>query len=64
MVTPGRLDQVTRMLDSADVNLCAAFNRCSRSPPVRSLFRTISRLGDGIIWYSMMALLPLIGMED
>lgn len=62
--TPGKLVTVARILDSADVSLCAVFNRFSRSHPVRSLFRTASRLGDGIIWYSLMALLPVIGGLD
>ncbi len=57
----GLFFSVVRTLDSADVNLCALLNRLSRSIAVRNLFRTVSRLGDGVIWYSLMALLPVIG---
>jgi undecaprenyl-diphosphatase len=57
----GMLYSVVRKLDSADVSLCALLNRLSRSMTVRKLFRTVSRLGDGVIWYSLMALLPVIG---
>ena len=61
METPGRFLAVVRILDEADLGLCATLNRLSRSLPVRSLFRTVSRLGDGVIWYSLMVLLPVIG---
>ncbi|MEZ5542692.1 MAG: phosphatase PAP2 family protein [Pseudomonadota bacterium] len=55
---------VARKLDSADISVCAYLNRLSRRIPVRALFRTVSRLGDGVIWYSLMALLPLVGGRD
>jgi undecaprenyl-diphosphatase len=61
METPGMLWQVARRLDSADVMLCASCNRLSRYLPVRNVFRTVSRLGDGVIWYSIMGILPVIG---
>ena len=31
---------------------------------MRKLFRTVSRLGDGVVWYCMMAMLPIIGGYD
>jgi undecaprenyl-diphosphatase len=58
------LYSVVRKLDDADVSLCALLNSLSRSTAVRKLFRTVSRLGDGVIWYSTMALLPVIGAYD
>lgn len=39
--------------------LCIAFNRTSRRQAVHVLFRTVSRLGDGIFWYSLMAAVAL-----
>ncbi len=60
----GLLYSVIRLLDGADVDLCALLNRLSRAPVIRTLFRTVSRLGDGIIWYSLMVLLPVIGGYD
>ena len=60
----GRFYSVVRKLDRADVSLCALLNRLSSSMAVRNLFRTVSRLGDGVIWYSLMALLPVIGGYD
>jgi undecaprenyl-diphosphatase len=64
MQTYGKLGMVARKLDNADIMICASFNKFSRSAPVRALFRTISRLGDGVVWYGMMALLPIIGGYD
>lgn len=63
-VRAGMLGMVAQKLDSADITLCALFNRSSRLPPVRNLFRTVSRLGDGVIWYAMMAVLPVIAGYD
>ena len=63
-VRAARLGMVAQKLDSTDVTLCALLNRSSRLLPVRNLFRTVSRLGDGVIWYSMMAVLPLIAGYD
>ena len=52
---------VVRKLDSADISVCVLLNRWSRLPAVRNTFRTVSRLGDGVIWYVLMAVLPLVG---
>jgi undecaprenyl-diphosphatase len=59
--TCGRLGSFARKLDNVDVSLCARLNRFSRTPLVRDLFRIISRVGDGVLWYCMMAVLPVIG---
>jgi undecaprenyl-diphosphatase len=40
-----------RLWDSA---LCIRFNGAVRIAPVRLVFRVVSRLGDGIFWYSLM----------
>ncbi|MDD4979150.1 MAG: phosphatase PAP2 family protein [Gallionella sp.] len=42
-----------------DMELCVFCNRQSRSFTVRNLFRAISRLGDGVFWYTLMAALLL-----
>lgn len=47
-----------------DTSLCLAFNGTSEYRIVRHLFRVISRLGDGVFWYGLMALLIVTqGME-
>jgi undecaprenyl-diphosphatase len=44
----GRLNQM-------DARWCLRFNSASRFYSVRVLFRVISRLGDGVFWYVLMA---------
>jgi len=46
--------------DQAELRLCRYLNRSSSSTFVRQLFRAISWLGDGWIWYSLLLALPLI----
>jgi undecaprenyl-diphosphatase len=42
-----------------DMELCVFCNRQSRNFTVRNLFRIISRLGDGVFWYTLMTVLLL-----
>ena len=46
--------------DQAELRLCRYLNRSSSSTFVRQVFRAISWLGDGWIWYSLLLALPLI----
>src|SRR5678816_912310 len=46
--------------DHAEYRLCRRLNRGVEHTWVRVLFKTASRLGDGIIWYALMLALPLI----
>lgn len=43
-----------------DLYLGQAFNRCGVWPLICQPFRWVSRLGDGVIWYSIFVLLPLV----
>lgn len=45
---------------SFELELCLFINKLSDYQVLRSFFATISRLGDGMFWYSLMLLLPLI----
>jgi undecaprenyl-diphosphatase len=47
-----------RLWDSA---LCVRFNGAVRIAPVRGFFRVVSRLGDGVFWYSLMLALLAAG---
>ena len=47
-------------LQQFDLDLCISFNRISSYRLVSSAFSMISRLGDGVIWYCMMLILPLV----
>lgn len=49
------LQQINRW----DMELCVFCNRRSRNFTLRQLFRCVSRLGDGIFWYALMASLLL-----
>ena len=54
------LVNVWQRISAADDTLCLLVNRMSRRRAVAPLFRFISRLGDGVFWYAVMAVLPLL----
>ena len=43
-----------------DHAVSCAFNRASAAPLSRRVFAAVSRLGDGLFWYALMAALPAI----
>jgi undecaprenyl-diphosphatase len=45
--------------DQVELRFCRYLNRSSRSSVVRSLFATVSWLGNGWCWYGLMAALPM-----
>jgi undecaprenyl-diphosphatase len=45
--------------DQAERRLCLLANAASRRRMLRGLFRGVSRLGDGVFWYGLMASMPL-----
>jgi undecaprenyl-diphosphatase len=47
-------------LDRLEVRLCLPVNSAARFALVRNYFALVSRLGDGIAWYSLLATLPLV----
>lgn len=47
-------------LDSLEVRLCLPVNSAARFPLVRNYFAVVSRLGDGVAWYTLLAILPLL----
>jgi len=46
---------------SAERRLCIAMNRWGARHALRRLFGVISRLGDGVFWYALMAVLATFG---
>lgn len=46
--------------DQAERRLCLLANAAARRRFVRATFRAVSRLGDGVFWYSLMVALPLL----
>lgn len=60
--TVRNLDLVHRM-DRFELGLCRAASRVSGHPVVLALFRAVSRLGNGAIWYCLMLVLALSGHD-
>ena len=58
MVSPA-LPHVWERIDRAERALCLRANRSCRRGLVRACFATVSRLGDGIFWYALMAAIAL-----
>jgi undecaprenyl-diphosphatase len=46
---------------SAERSLCLAMNRWGARHALRRVFGIVSRLGDGVFWYALMAVLALFG---
>jgi undecaprenyl-diphosphatase len=49
-----------RRLDEHELNLCLFLNRACQRRWLAQFFAVISRLGDGIFWYAVIGLLPLV----
>ena len=47
-------------LDTFEAKLCLPCNRMSRFRLVKAYFKLVSRLGDGLLWYALLAALPLV----
>lgn len=47
-------------INQADLALCLRMNQLSHISGWRNTFRLVSRLGDGVFWYALMLVLPLI----
>ena len=46
--------------DAAEYRFCRRMNQGVQNRALRVLFKTASRLGDGVIWYALMLALPLM----
>ena len=55
-----RTAELFRRVDAIEHAWCLRLNRgCSR-PAVRDIFTAISKLGDGVFWYVLIVLLPVV----
>ena len=54
---PNKIRLYMNQFHHVDSHLCITFNRTSHNILIRNIFKAISRLGDGIFWYSLMALM-------
>lgn len=46
-------------IDTADYRICRRLNRGASRSLIRKPFQLLSRLGDGVIWYVLILLLPV-----
>jgi undecaprenyl-diphosphatase len=61
LLAPAKVLMAIAWLDQAELAACRAFNRSVRRAGLLRLFQVASRLGDGVLWYSMMAVLAVAG---
>lgn len=54
-----RFDATLARLQSWDERVCVSLNRGIHLRPLLQLLRVVSRLGDGIFWYALMAVMLL-----
>jgi undecaprenyl-diphosphatase len=55
-----RAQIIMARFDVAEYRLCRHLNRGAASRSLRFVFRLASRLGDGVIWYVLVGVLPLL----
>jgi undecaprenyl-diphosphatase len=55
-----RAQIIMARFDVAEYRLCRHLNRGAASRSLRVVFRLASRLGDGMIWYVLVGMLPLL----
>lgn len=51
-------------LNSFEIPVCVFFNRINQRHALSTFFGMISRLGNGVFWYSLMAVLPVLYGEQ
>jgi len=56
-----RFDVSLQVLAGWDEAWCLRFNQAASVPWLRALFRAVSRLGDGVFWYALMAGFVVVG---
>ncbi len=60
-VRPARAANLVARMDRAELNLCRQFNALVHRAGARQIFQVAEKLGDGIAWYALIALLPFCG---
>lgn len=57
--TTSRIASTLAWLDQAELSACRRLNRVVRRAHALKLFQVASRLGDGVLWYMLIAVLAL-----
>lgn len=60
LMTMEKLHAAAEIFSAVDIAICRLFNRASRRQRVERFFAIVSRLGNGVFWYTLMTALPLI----
>lgn len=55
-----RIRPALARFDQAEVKLCQALNKIRQRPLLGDLFRFVSRISDGMFWYGLLALFPIL----
>ncbi len=55
-----QVNSLFRRVDAVEERWCLSLNRGCRLRAVRDFFTAVSRLGDGVLWYTLMGLMPLV----
>jgi undecaprenyl-diphosphatase len=55
-----RTAELFRRVDAIEHAWCLRLNRGCSQPAVRDIFAAISKLGDGVFWYVLIVLLPVV----
>lgn len=56
----GRSTTLFHRVDAVEQRLCLSLNRACHHAGTRDAFRVVSRLGDGIFWYLLLLLVPIL----
>lgn len=59
MSTAAKINTIFRRMDGYEVTLCKVCNRACHKRTIQRFFVLISRLGDGVFWYTLMCCLPI-----
>jgi undecaprenyl-diphosphatase len=59
ITAPARVTEALAWLDQAELAVCRRFNRAVRSAGFTRVFQVASRLGDGVLWYTLIAVLAV-----
>jgi undecaprenyl-diphosphatase len=59
ITAPTRIVEALAWLDQAELMACRRFNRAIRSAGLLKLFKVASRVGDGVLWYALIAMLAI-----
>jgi undecaprenyl-diphosphatase len=60
MVRMNRAQLVLARFDDAEYRVCRELNRAASQPWVRGTMQAASRLGDGLLWYALLGVMPLM----